>query len=78
MRRRSSLRWPPKILTETTDAKGVFNILRDWYNNRAGRDDPKAMDKPEHGKNGDRSAEADGCAEEATASLRASRREVVR
>jgi hypothetical protein len=25
-----------KILTETIDAKGVFNILRDWYNNRAG------------------------------------------
>jgi hypothetical protein len=22
--------------------------LRDWYNNRAGRDDPKAMDKLEH------------------------------
>jgi len=36
-----------EILTETIDAKGVFNILRDWYNNRAGRDDPKAMDKPE-------------------------------
>jgi len=28
----------------------VFNILRDWYNNRAGRDDPKAMDKFEHGE----------------------------
>jgi hypothetical protein len=27
-----------EILTEI-DAKGVFNILRDWYNNRAGRDD---------------------------------------
>jgi hypothetical protein len=39
-----------EILTETIDAKGVFNILRDWYNNRAGRDDPKAMDKLEHGE----------------------------
>ena len=29
---------------------GVFNILRDCYNNRAGRDDPKAMDKFEHGE----------------------------
>jgi hypothetical protein len=38
------------ILTETIDAKGVFNILRDWYNNRAGRDDPNAMDKFEHGE----------------------------
>ena len=38
-----------EILTETIDAKGVFNILRDWYNNRAGRDDPKAMDKLEGG-----------------------------
>jgi len=28
----------------------VFNILRDWYNNRAGRDDPKAMDKFERGE----------------------------
>jgi hypothetical protein len=28
----------------------VFNILRDWYNNRAGRDDPKAKDKLEHGE----------------------------
>ena len=36
--------------TETIDAKGVFNILRDSYNNRAGRDDPKAMDKLEHGE----------------------------
>jgi len=31
-------------------AQGVFTILRDWYNNRAGRDDPKAMDKFEHGE----------------------------
>ena len=36
-----------EIPTETIDAKGVFNILRDWYNHRAGRDDPKAMDKRE-------------------------------
>ena len=71
--------WPIAIAPPLTLVLAeVFNILRDWYNNRAGRDDPKAMDKPEHGKNGDRSAEADGCAEEATASLRASRREVVR
>ena len=67
-----------EILTETIDAKGVFNILRDWYTNRAGRDDPKAMDKLEQAREGDRSAEADRCAEEAPASLRASRREVVR
>jgi hypothetical protein len=39
-----------EILTETIDAKGVFNILPDWYNNRAGRDEPKAMDKLEHGE----------------------------
>ena len=66
-----------EILTETIDAKGVFNILRDWYNNRAGRDDPKAMDKFERGEKVIR-AEADRCAEEATASLGASQREVVR
>ena len=24
--------------------------VRDWHNNRAGRDDPKAMDKFEHGE----------------------------
>ena len=30
-----------EILTETIDAKGVFKILRDWYNNRASRDDTK-------------------------------------
>jgi hypothetical protein len=30
--------------------KGVFTILRDWYNNRAGWDDPKAMDKFVHGE----------------------------
>jgi hypothetical protein len=28
----------------------VFNILRDSYNKRAGRDDPKAMDKLERGE----------------------------
>jgi hypothetical protein len=39
-----------EILTETIDAKRGFNILRDWYNNRAGWDDPKAMDKFEHGE----------------------------
>ncbi|HKE22980.1 MAG TPA: hypothetical protein VKB88_11365 [Bryobacteraceae bacterium] len=33
------------LLAETIDAKGVFNILRSWYNNRAGRDDPRAIDK---------------------------------
>src|SRR5262249_61182585 len=30
--------------------KGVFIILRDWYNNRAGRDDAKAMHKFERGE----------------------------
>jgi hypothetical protein len=39
--------WANEILTETIDAKGGSNILRDWYN-RAVRDDPKAMDKLEH------------------------------
>ena len=39
-----------EILTETIDAKGVLGILRDWCDNRAGRDDPKAMDKLEHGE----------------------------
>ena len=53
----------------------MLNILRDWYNNRAGRDDPKAMDKFKHVE---KVMEADRCAEEATASLRAGRREVVR
>jgi hypothetical protein len=24
--------WANEILTETIDAKGGFNILRDWYN----------------------------------------------
>ena len=51
--------------SETIDAKEGFNILRDSYNKRASRDDPKAMDKLEHGEK-DRSAEADRCAEEAT------------
>ena len=55
-----------EILTETIDAKGVFNILRDWYNNRAGRDDPKAMGQVRTRREGDRRAEADRCAEEAT------------
>jgi hypothetical protein len=44
----------------------VFNILRDWYNNRAGRDDPKAMGQVRTRREGDRRAEADRCAEEAT------------
>ena len=39
-------RWRHRPATD----QGVFNILRDWYNNRAGRDDPKAMDKFEHGE----------------------------
>jgi hypothetical protein len=38
-----------EILTETSDAGGVFNILGDW-SNRAGRDDPKTMEKFEHGE----------------------------
>ena len=62
-----------EILTETIDAKEVFNILRDWYNHRAGRDDPKADGQARARREGDRSAEADRSAEEATASLRASR-----
>jgi hypothetical protein len=48
-----------EILTETIDPKGVFTILRDWYNNRSGRDDPKVMDKFERGEKVKRSAEAD-------------------
>jgi hypothetical protein len=39
-----------EILTETVDAKRVFTTLHDWYNNPAGWDDPKAMDKFEHGE----------------------------
>jgi hypothetical protein len=38
-----------EILTETIDAKRVFKIMRDWYNNRASWDDPKVMDKFVHG-----------------------------
>jgi hypothetical protein len=34
--------------TETIDAKGVFNILRDGYNDRAGR--PEGDGKLEHGE----------------------------
>ena len=54
--------------TDLSTDQGVFN-------NRAGGADPKAMDKFEHGE---KVIKADRCAEEATASLRASRREVVR
>ena len=39
-----------EILTIRSMPKGFSNPLRDWYNNRAGRDDPKAMDKFEHGE----------------------------
>jgi non-heme chloroperoxidase len=68
--------WANEILTETIDAKGGFNILRDWYN-RAVRDDPEGDGQARAPRVGDRSAEADHCAEESTASIRASRREVV-
>ena len=55
-----------EILTETIDPKGVLNILRDWYNNRAGWDDPKGDGQVRARREGDRSAEADRCAEQAT------------
>ena len=55
-----------EILTETIDPKGVFNILHDWYNNRAGWDDPKSDGQVRARREGDRSAEADRCAEQAT------------
>ena len=43
--------WPIAIAPPLTLVLAeVFNILRDWYNNRAGRDDPKAMDKFERGE----------------------------
>jgi hypothetical protein len=59
--------WPIAIAPPLTLVLAeVFNILRDWYNNRAGRDDPKAMDKVRTRREGDRRAEADRCAEEAT------------
>ena len=37
MRRQEFAQVATEILTETIDAKGVVNILRDWYNNRVGR-----------------------------------------
>ena len=43
--------WPIAIAPPLTLVLAeVFNILRDWYNNRAGRGDPKAMDKFERGE----------------------------
>jgi hypothetical protein len=38
------------ILTDTIDAKGIFNILRDWYLNQTGQPDPKASEKFDHGE----------------------------
>jgi hypothetical protein len=37
-----------EILTDTIDAKGIFNILRDWVFNQTGQDDPKAAEKFDH------------------------------
>jgi hypothetical protein len=37
-----------EILIGTIDTKRIFNILRDWFNNQTGQDDPKAMDKFDH------------------------------
>lgn len=37
-----------EILTDTIDAKGIFNILRDWFYNQTGQDDPKASEKFDH------------------------------
>ena len=39
----------PQGNPRTATRQRVVNILRDRYNNRAGRD-PKAMNKPEHGE----------------------------
>jgi hypothetical protein len=47
--------WANEILTETIDAKGGFNILRDWYN-RAVRDDPEGDKQARAPRVGDRSA----------------------
>lgn len=38
------------LLTETIDIKGTFNILRDWFHNQTGQDDPKATEKFQHGE----------------------------
>ena len=54
----------------------VFNILRDWYNNRAGRDDPKAMDKFERGEKIEGQKRI--AVPRRQRSIRESRREVVR
>jgi hypothetical protein len=39
-----------EILTDTIDAKGIFNMLRDWFFTQTGEDDPKAAEKFEHGE----------------------------
>jgi hypothetical protein len=36
------------ILITTIDIKGTFNVMRDWFYNRAGLDDPKADAKFDH------------------------------
>ena len=53
-----------EILTETMDAKGVFNILRDWVQplSRPGR--PEGDGQGRARREGDRNAEADSRAEE--------------
>jgi hypothetical protein len=37
-----------EILTDTVDAKGIFNVLRDMFYNQTGQDDPKASEKFDH------------------------------
>jgi hypothetical protein len=36
------------ILVTTIDMKGTFNVMRDWFYNRSGQDDPKADAKFDH------------------------------
>ena len=70
--------WPIAIAPPLTLVLAeVFNILRDWYNNRAGRGDPKAMDKFERGEKVIEGQNGSLC-RGGNAPLRSSRREVVR
>jgi hypothetical protein len=39
-----------EILTDTVDAKGIFNMLRDWFFTQTGQDDPKAAEKFDYGE----------------------------
>ncbi len=38
-----------EILVDSVDTEGAFNVLRDMFNNRLGRDDPAAEKKLAHG-----------------------------